>query len=352
MALIDIVIPNYQYGKYLRRCVESVVTQGVDDIRILIIDNASTDDSVEVAEDLRSRDPRIQVKTRSINLGTHASFNEGVDWAESDYFLLLCSDDLIAPGSLERALKILDDNIDISFVYGEEYTWDSSESLPNLTTQKDHAPHTLVEGQQFIESLSMPQKAVGTGSIVARTSLQKRVGHFRSELNYTCDIEVLMRLACLGQVAKVDAIQGCRFRHGENISVNYWGDWKRELEYLLDAYESFFRHEGASLPDAVRLQQHVRRNIAHRAYWAGVSHRLRGLKPESAALFAFARSTYPPVRLMPPVSYWFRVENAPKIFAEKARELVLSRFRSGTTSLQAVNGGGTLRASWQARKRP
>src|SRR5215469_5512002 len=103
MAILDIAIPNYQYGRYLSQCVDSVLGQGVEDIRILIIDNASTDDSVEVAERLKARDPRIQLEARPVNLGPHASFNRGIDWAESKYFLLLCSDDMIAPGSMRRA---------------------------------------------------------------------------------------------------------------------------------------------------------------------------------------------------------------------------------------------------------
>src|SRR4051794_15273165 len=98
MPMIDVVIPNYCYGRYLPACVESVVSQGIDDIRILIVDNASTDDSVEVARALAARDARITVVARERNLGHHASYNEGVDWAEADYFLLLCADDLLVKG--------------------------------------------------------------------------------------------------------------------------------------------------------------------------------------------------------------------------------------------------------------
>ena len=46
MATVDVAIPCYQYGRFLRACVGSVLNQGIDDVRILIIDNASTDNSV------------------------------------------------------------------------------------------------------------------------------------------------------------------------------------------------------------------------------------------------------------------------------------------------------------------
>jgi glycosyltransferase involved in cell wall biosynthesis len=332
MALLNVIIPNYQYGRYLYQCVESVLSQGIEDIRILIIDNASTDSSVEVAEHLRSQDHRVHLEARPVNLGFHASVNRGIDWAESDYFLLLCADDLIAPGSLRRALRILERNSQIVFVYGDEYTLCGSAELPTIALAGNDASYSSIDGRRFIESLSMPRKHVALASVVTRKSLQKKVGYFRSELRYTCDIEVLMRLACLGKVAKVDAAQLIKRQHGANISAEFWGDWRAELKAILDAYDLFFKHEGADLPDADRLELSVRRNIAHRAYWSAVSHRIRGLKSESVALFAFARSTYPRIGNMPPVSYWLRVDNAGQILAQKARELLLSRFPRKTTS--------------------
>ena len=91
MKSVDVVIPNYNYGRYLRACVGSVLSQDVEKLRVLIVDNASTDDSPEVARELAAMDPRVELRLHETNLGPHASFNEGIDWAESDYFLILCS---------------------------------------------------------------------------------------------------------------------------------------------------------------------------------------------------------------------------------------------------------------------
>lgn len=325
MRGIDIAIPCFNHGKFLTASLDSVLKQGISDVRILIIDNASTDDSADIARRLASTIPQVELILRDTNLGPHASFNTAVDWAKQDYFLILCADDLMAPGSLRRALAILEANKDIAFVYGAEFTWDNSEPLPHLDVGENESDFTIIDGKLFIESLSMPRKPIGTGSFIVRTAAQKRAGYFRPELYYTDDIEMLMRLASLGCVAEIDAIQGVRRRHGENISADYWGNWKRELQELLAAYESFFAHEGASLAWAPELRRKVRRNIAHRAYWAGVSHRMRGLKPGSAELFTFACSLEPSTRVIPPVSYWFRVENASRLFAERAKDIILSR---------------------------
>ena len=99
MSSVDIAIPCYQYGRYLRDCVASVLSQDIDDLRILIIDNASTDNSVAIARQLAAEDARVSLLARSQNLGPHASFNAGVDWAAARYFMVLCADDLLAPAA-------------------------------------------------------------------------------------------------------------------------------------------------------------------------------------------------------------------------------------------------------------
>lgn len=102
MASVDIVI-CHQHGHFLSDCVDSVLGQQVNDLRMLIIGNASTDSSPPAARGLAARDNRIEIVLRARNLGPYASFNGGVDWAKADYFMALCSDDLLAPGSGEFA---------------------------------------------------------------------------------------------------------------------------------------------------------------------------------------------------------------------------------------------------------
>ena len=105
MPSIDVAVVCYQYGGYLRDCVTSITSQDVADLRVLIIDNGSTDDSLEVAKELARCDERITIVHHPKNLGQKHAYNEAIDWAASRYFVIVDADDVLAEGALSRAVS-------------------------------------------------------------------------------------------------------------------------------------------------------------------------------------------------------------------------------------------------------
>ena len=101
-------MPCYQYGRFLRDSVGSILSQGVDELRVLIVDNASTDNSAEVAQEIARGDTRVEFVLHAFNRGQHASYNEAIDWASSEYFMIFDADDVLAPGALARAITIME----------------------------------------------------------------------------------------------------------------------------------------------------------------------------------------------------------------------------------------------------
>src|SRR5437879_1536330 len=117
MSRVDVIIPCYNYAHYLRSCVESVLTQPVD-VRVLIIDDASPDDTTAVAASLAAADSRVEYRRHDVNRRHIATYNEGLDWASGDYTLLLSADDLLVPHALARAVHLLDSRPEVGFAYG------------------------------------------------------------------------------------------------------------------------------------------------------------------------------------------------------------------------------------------
>src|SRR4051812_40163057 len=88
MSSVDVFIPCYKYAHYLRGCVESVLKQQGVDLRVLILDDCSPDDTPEIARQLMREDPRVAYYRNPSNRGHIETYNIGIDWCAGDYCLL------------------------------------------------------------------------------------------------------------------------------------------------------------------------------------------------------------------------------------------------------------------------
>ncbi|WOJ91239.1 glycosyltransferase [Methylocapsa polymorpha] len=319
MPSIDVAIPNYQYGRYLRKCVSSVLSQDVQDLRVLIIDNASKDDSVDIARELASKDSRVQVVVHPTNLGYERSLNEAIDWASSEYFMILCSDDYLAQGALARAMSVMEENPEVGLAFGGVVPFNNDNQTSGPEEAQQVAPWRISTGRQFIQdSCRDPMQQKSANFIVVRTSIQKQAGHFRPSVQYALDYEMMLRIANLGSVAETRTIQAFRRHHEMNISNDL--DVSKRLRMVDEAFQSFFSHEGGSIPQALKLRQLAHRSLGVRAYWSGAAHLARGQLKSSADLFNLAFSFSPRTAIIPPVDYLFRTRNAltsvPRVIAE------------------------------------
>lgn len=101
--LVSIIIPVFNVGSYIEECVESILNQSYTNIEILLIDDGSTDDSVEKIK--RYKDNRIKLFEQEENRGQAAARNIGLDNALGDYYLFVDSDDYIRDDAVEILVK-------------------------------------------------------------------------------------------------------------------------------------------------------------------------------------------------------------------------------------------------------
>ena len=103
-ATVSIAIPVFNGERYLRESLASALAQTRPADEVLVMDNASTDQTREIAESMLPG----AVRTAETNLGAVANFNRAVEEASGEYFAWLAADDLLAPAFLERALPALE----------------------------------------------------------------------------------------------------------------------------------------------------------------------------------------------------------------------------------------------------
>ena len=310
MAKVDVVVPCYNYARFLRDCVTSIFAQGISDVRVLIIDNASTDNSVDIARELAAEDSRITVSAHPKNVGPHASFNEGIDWASSEYFMLLCSDDVLPPGALASMVSILDQNPNAGFACGQDIEWHTNTPMPSEVSTPRATDWSVCEGRAFIyERCKYPERPVAYSFVLCRTSVQKAAGHYKTELPYSTDFEMLLRLACFGSVASTQSVIGIRRLHDNNRSQDFAGERTGYLVGRLKAFESFFRQEGRTMPDADRLFSIAKSSLSGQAYWRGLKDVLRG-RQSGFDLLRLSVGLDPLTAVVPPVGYLTRIEGS------------------------------------------
>jgi glycosyltransferase involved in cell wall biosynthesis len=111
--LISIIIPVYNAGRWLARCVDSVLGQSHADLELILVDDGSTDGSGAVCDDYAARDQRVKVIHKA-NAGVSAARNDGIEAARGEFIAFCDNDDFYAPGMLARLLEIaLDNDCDI-----------------------------------------------------------------------------------------------------------------------------------------------------------------------------------------------------------------------------------------------
>ncbi|HET7413155.1 MAG TPA: glycosyltransferase family 2 protein [Pararhizobium sp.] len=337
MPSIDIAIPNYNYGRYLGACIASVLSQDGIDLRVLVIDNGSADESVSVARAFARADRRVQVRLRQTNVGPHASFNEAIDWARADYFLMLCSDDLLVPGALHRAIAVMEKNCDVAFVYGRDVQMRGNGPAPQVPPPPGPVPWSRMEGLDFIRRFCrLGVFQIPGPTLVVRTAVQKRAGYYRSELPHSDDYDVWLRFATFGAVGAMDCVQAVNRRHADNRSGLFRNRQLLHIRHTAAAADCFFAHEGSRLPGAARLHRLARRSLAERAYWAAVSGFLRGQPAHE--LFSYAFHEQPRTALLPPVDYLLRRPDTRQRMIDYAGRLFTARRHRRAAAMRTAGG--------------
>ena len=133
--LVSVIIASHNFGQYITEAVMSILTQGVDDLEVIVVDDASTDDTRERLA--RITDPRLRVEYLP-KVGVGAARNHGLRTARGRFIAFLDADDRWCPGKLTAQLAVLCSEPEVGFVFTNFVRFDESGRHPN--TQFDIIP--------------------------------------------------------------------------------------------------------------------------------------------------------------------------------------------------------------------
>ena len=127
--LISVIIAVYNPGKYLRACLDSIVNQSYKNLEIILVDDSSTDGSLEVCKEYAAKDNRIIVHHKE-NSGVSATRNVGISLAHGDYFSFIDSDDYLEPDAYEYMINLVNEH-NVDAVNYEHFITKPSKETPH-----------------------------------------------------------------------------------------------------------------------------------------------------------------------------------------------------------------------------
>lgn len=148
MHKISIIVPCYKVERYLNRCINSIVSQTLHDIEIILVDDLSPDSTPQMCDEWAARDSRIKVIHKANNEGLGMARNTGMDAATGEYISFVDSDDCLELDMMERLYnECKKDNLDI--IYSEF----NVDEYPGFRVVE--RPERLYVGKNEIEELRL-----------------------------------------------------------------------------------------------------------------------------------------------------------------------------------------------------
>ena len=183
--VVSVLLPSYNHARYLRAAIDSVLAQSLDALELIIIDDASADESWSIIEAID--DPHVKASRHDTNAGAHATLNEALAQAGGEFVAILNSDDIYSPGRLQRIVDEMRAH-DAGFAFSDlRFIDDAGTPCPDHERARDYrdacawcAPRPATDW--FLSG----NLAVTTSNFVFRRSLAGEIGEFRP-LRYTHD---------------------------------------------------------------------------------------------------------------------------------------------------------------------
>lgn len=293
---VTVVVPCYNYGRYLEQAVASARSQDNVVAHVMIIDDASTDDSAEVAQAIAASDDKVSVIAHSTNKGHIATYNEGLGSVETEFVALLSADDLLTPGALGRATALMRSFPDVGFVYGRPVLVTGSVLPPARTRARTW---TVWNGRDWIaDRYRLGRNAIWAPESVMRTTTLHRAGLFDSAHPHSGDLHLWLRMAQKGDVGLISgADQGWYREHPSSMSRTRFSGQLTDLA----ARSRTFREAAASMPNGDVLYRQASLALAREALRTASAARSAGEGgPDDVHdLIDFARSTWPDAEQLP-----------------------------------------------------
>lgn len=254
-GLVSVIVPVYNRAHYVGATIDSILEQTYSNIEIVLVNDGSTDNSLEVLNEYQKQEPAKIVIIDQKNQGQVASRNNAIRQAKGKFIAFLDSDDLWKPEKLALQIPLFGGNVGL--VYSgidniDEHGKIVSTELCNESIVGNILPQLLIRNRMT------------GGTVVVTKKALDEVGLFDEAFNAAENWDLWIRVCLKYQAALVNKALVQYRVHPGNMS--------KDRTLMLAAKEDIVKKHCSNKPENAELEKHYNRAKADLAYWKGVYH--------------------------------------------------------------------------------
>lgn len=185
--LVSVIIPAYNVSRTLTATVQSVFEQTLQDFEIIIVDDGSKDNTLEVAQLIAEKDSRVKAMAQA-NGGASSARNTAIRAAQGKYIALLDADDLWVPHKLERQLEILENGKEVYAVQSGAFFVDDNLELISVRPCSETK-------DALLETLLFQNMPNNMSTLVIKREMFEKMGYFDTELEILEEWDMAIKVA-------------------------------------------------------------------------------------------------------------------------------------------------------------
>ena len=215
--LLSVTVLNYNYGHFLATCLNSILKQTFTDFELILINDKSTDNSLEVIKPYLA-DPRVRLVDHGENQGFTRSLIEGAELSRGKYLTVISADDwVVEMAAFEKQIAVMEQDPQIAFVFT---TYGQYKDEQHCTYERRlPGGSQLWSGREAFCNLVLDRYPLHSGTIIRKTAYEA-IGGYDPKLRYSVDAQMWLYLCHTGKVAYIDEhLYAYRF-HPTNMSRN------------------------------------------------------------------------------------------------------------------------------------
>jgi glycosyltransferase involved in cell wall biosynthesis len=229
MVLVSALMTSYNHERYISQAIESVLTQTFTDLELIIVDDASTDNSPRIIAQYQNKDPRVRAFFHKNNLGIAKTANECQSMANGKFICFIGSDDLWVPHKLEKQVKILSDNED-KVVWSEGAIINSEGISTGLSFSEMHKSKNKPKSGSIYREIFDDNYIFGQ-SVIFKKEFWIKSG-FCDELKFLSDYKFLADLSYRHEFLFIPESLAMYRVHGQNTISREQESWLKDRIFL------------------------------------------------------------------------------------------------------------------------